>query len=347
MFKQRPNRWIVSFLIALFVFVVLALTAFITVIFITALVYFGVFDTSSYHYSIPFIIFGIASVVIGSLVSGFVSRIPRRPVVEVVDGMQALAQGHYDTRIHLGKIPISHEVETNFNHLAEELENTELLRTDFVNNFSHEFKTPIVSIKGFAKIIRDHDLSKQQQNEYLDIIIDESERLADMATNVLNLSKVEKQTILTNINKYNVSEQIRNVVILLEKKWEQKNIHFDFSFTDHYIEGNEELLKQVWINLLDNSIKFAPDDGHISILMKEIENNLEISISNDGEKIKQEDQKRIFEKFYQGDTSHASKGTGIGLSIVSQVVRLHKGSVSVTSDSLTTFKVLLPIVQFI
>ncbi|MCD7840460.1 MAG: ATP-binding protein, partial [Erysipelotrichaceae bacterium] len=97
----------------------------------------------------------------------------------------------------------------------------------------------------------------------------------------------------------------------------------------------------------DNSIKFAPDNGHINILMKEIENNLEISISNDGEKIKEEDQKRIFEKFYQGDTSHASKGTGIGLSIVSQVVRLHKGKVSVKSDSLTTFTVLLPIVQFI
>ncbi len=345
MFKNRPNRWIVSFLIALFVFVVLALTAFITVIFITALVYFGVFNTNSYHYSIPFIIFGIASVVIGSIVSGLVSRIPRRPLVKVIDGMQALAQGHYDTRIHLGKIPISHEMEMNFNHLAEELENTELLRTDFVNNFSHEFKTPIVSIKGFAKILRDHELPKETQNEYLDIIIDESERLADMATNVLNLSKVEKQTILTNITKFNVSEQIRNAVILLEKKWDQKGIHFDLSFNDHYIEGNEELLKQVWINLLDNSIKFAPENGHINILMNEIDEHIDISISNDGEKIKPEDQKRIFEKFYQGDTSHASKGTGIGLSIVSQVVHLHKGSVNVKSDRLTTFTVSLPLMQ--
>ncbi|MCD7808997.1 MAG: HAMP domain-containing histidine kinase [Erysipelotrichaceae bacterium] len=345
MFKNRPNRWVVSFLIALFVFVVLALTAFITVIFITALVYFGVFKTNSYHYSIPFIIFGIASVVIGSIVSGLVSRIPRRPIVEVIDGMQALAQGLFDTRIQLGRTPLSQEMETNFNHLAEELENTELLRTDFVNNFSHEFKTPIVSIKGFAKILRDHELPKETQNEYLDIIIDESERLADMATNVLNLSKVEKQTILTNVTKFNVSEQIRNVVILLEKKWDQKGIHFDLSFNDHFIEGNEELLKQVWINLLDNSIKFAPQNGHINILMNEIDEYIDISISNDGEEIKPEDQKRIFEKFYQGDTSHASKGTGIGLSIVSQVVHLHKGSVNVKSDRLTTFTVRLPMLQ--
>ncbi|MCD8028869.1 MAG: HAMP domain-containing histidine kinase [Erysipelotrichaceae bacterium] len=347
MFKNRPNRWVVSALIALFVFVVLALTAFITVIFITTLIYFGFINTSAYHYSIPFIFFGIDSVIIGLLVSCFVSRIPSRPLVKVIDGMQALAQGHYDTRIQLGKFPLAQDMETNFNHLAEELKNTELLRSDFVNNFSHEFKTPIVSIKGFAKILKDHNLSKQQQNDYLDIIIDESERLADMATNVLELSKVEKQTILTNITKFNVSEQIRNAVILLEKKWEEKNIDFDLSFTDYYIEGSEELLKEVWINLLDNSIKFAPINGHITIFIKEIDNYLEVSISNDGEKIKEKDIKRIFEKFYQGDTSHASKGTGIGLSIVSQVVNLHKGHVSVTSNHLTTFSVSLPLTQFI
>lgn len=345
--NHRLNRWTVSIIVAFFVFIILVLTALITGGFMIMLYYFGIFDFEAYPFTLPFIAFALGSIVIGLIVSTFVTRIPIRPVVKVIEGMQALAAGHYDTRIHLGRNPVSQDMETNFNHLAEELENTELLRTDFVNNFSHEFKTPIVSIKGFARILRDHELPKETQYEYLDIIIDESERLADMATNVLNLSKVEKQTILTNITHFNVSEQIRNAVILLEKKWDQKSIEFDLSFTDHFIDGNEELLKQVWINLLDNSIKFSPRNGHIRIFMKEIDNQLDIAISNEGEKIKEEDQKRIFEKFYQGDTSHASKGTGIGLSIVSQVVHLHKGSVNVKSDRLTTFTVSLPIVQFI
>lgn len=131
-----------------------------------------------------------------------------------------------------------------------------MLRSDFINNFSHEFKTPIVSIAGFAKLLRRGNLTDEQKEEYLEVIEEESLRLSAMANNVLNLTRVENQTILTEVTRFNLSEQIRGAVLLLAEKWTPKNLYMDMQFGEHMICANEELLKQVWINLLDNAIKF-------------------------------------------------------------------------------------------
>lgn len=149
--------------------------------------------------------------------------------------------------------------------MAEELENTQMLRSDFINNFSHEFKTPIVSIAGFAKLLRRGNLTDAQKEEYLAIIEEESLRLAAMATNVMNLTKVENQTILTDLTTFNLSEQIRACVLLLEEKWSRKELDLDLEFPEYTIRANEELLKQVWINLLDNAIKYSPNYGEIGV----------------------------------------------------------------------------------
>jgi len=227
--------------------------------------------------------------------------------------------------------------------MAEELENTQMLRSDFINNFSHEFKTPIVSIAGFAKLLRRGNLTDAQKEEYLAIIEEESLRLAAMATNVMNLTKVENQTILTDLTTFNLSEQIRACVLLLEEKWSRKELDLDLEFPEYTIRANEELLKQVWINLLDNAIKYSPNYGEIGVRISEGPQTLAVTITNYGPDIPRDKVNRIWGKFYQADESHSSEGNGIGLAVVQQVVHLHGGTAAVDSgNGSTAFTVELP-----
>lgn len=215
-----------------------------------------------------------------------------------------------------------------------------MLRGDFINNFSHEFKTPIVSVAGFAKLLRKGNLTEKQKEEYLTIIEEESLRLASMATNMLNLTRVENQIILTDISSFNLSEQLRSCILLLEDKWEKKQIDFKIDFEEHMISGNEELLKQAWINLLDNAIKFSPESGVIELQITMDKGTVNVAIINSGEEIPPSAQARIFNKFYQADTSHSAEGNGIGLAIVKRVAELHGGSITVQSrNGCTVFTV--------
>ena len=168
-------------------------------------------------------------------------------------------------------------------------------------------------------------------------------RLSYMATNVLNMTKVENQTILTDVSRYNLSEQVRSAVLLLETKWARKNIDLQLDFDEFDIEANEELLKQVWINLVDNAVKFVPRCGTVSLDVIDAGDNLRVMISNTGREIPKEKQEKIWGKFYQADESHAQEGNGIGLAIVKRIVELHDGNVFVKSENgMTTFTVELP-----
>jgi signal transduction histidine kinase len=288
----------------------------------------------------------VVSMIIGTILSAIMSHIMVKYVNRMIDNMNKLASGDFKTRLEFGKPICNHptvrEITESFNQMAEELEHTEMLRGDFVNNFSHEFKTPIVSITGFAKLLKKGNLSDEQKAEYLDIIEEESIRLSEMATNVLNMTKIENQTILTNITTYNLSEQIRSCVLLLEKRWTNKKLELSLEFDEYYIDACEELLKQVWINLIDNAIKYSSEYGLIVIKICEEGENYNITVANSGVEIPEKKQQKIFEKFYQADESHSSGGNGIGLSIVKSVINLHRGQVSVEcKNGITTFKVII------
>ena len=289
----------------------------------------------------------LTSVFMGATISIFASKIPLKPVNKWVNNMNRLASGDFKVRMKFGKPLGNHptflELTDSFNTLAEELQNTEMLRRDFINNFSHEFKTPIVSIAGFAKLLKKGNLSEEQKLQYLDAIEEESMRLSYMATNVLNLTKVENQTILSDVSTFNLSEQIRSAVLLLEEKWSRKNIDLQLDFDEDTIEANEELLKEVWINLLDNAVKFSPDNGTVSVSINDEGDMISVSISNTGVEIPREKLGKIWNKFYQADESHSSYGNGIGLAIVKRITELHKGEVTVRSENLLTeFTVKLP-----
>ncbi len=293
------------------------------------------------------LIYGGASLLVGGLMTLFVGRFLLKPINLLVNKMNHLAAGNYHVRIDPGDFwgnnSSIREVADSFNRMARELDGTEMLRSDFINNFSHEFKTPIVSIAGFAKLLRTGRLNREQQEEYLQIIEEESLRLSQMATNVLNLTKVENQTVLNDISEFNLSEQIRAAILLLIPKWEKKGLDFELEFGEYNIRANEELLKQVWINLLDNAIKFSVDNSTIVVSIHQDEKNIRVSIVNLGPEIPAEKQEKIFQKFYQADESHSTEGNGVGLAVVKKVVELHEGSIRVTCRNGTTaFTATLP-----
>ena len=348
--NERKERIGLLLLVAALAFTVQLVAILIAVGLIHILMQTGVIQELSADSITPgktLLLMSVISVVMGMLVSAFSGKFFLHPVNRYINQMNRLAAGDFKARIHFGKPIAAHpafqEIEKSFNTAAEELEQTEMLRSDFINNFSHEFKTPIVSIAGFAKLLRRGNLTPEQQQEYLAIIEEESLRLAYMATSVLDLTKIENQTILTNVSHFNVSEQVRSAILLLEEKWSRKNLDFNLRIGEFDICANEEQLKHVWINLLDNAIKFSEEYGCIDILVEEKNDKIVVVISNTGKPIPKESMKRIFNKFYQADESHSSQGNGIGLAIVKKVVELHRGEVFVQSnDTLTTFTVELP-----
>lgn len=336
--RKHLKKFQLAFLFAAIVFVILFAALLI--------VFAGMFLLNRLGFSVrsPLFTFALVSLCVGTVLAFFVSRRPLAPIRSVGEAADKIADGDYSVRIQLKGPDELVQLSNSFNHMAEELGSVEMLRTDFVNNFSHEFKTPIVSIRGFAKMLKRDDLTAEDRSEYLDIIISESERLTELATNVLNLTKLEHQTILTNLKNFNVSEQIRLVIAMLESKWREKQISFDFDCGEIYIRGNEELLLQVWINLLDNAIKFSPDKAVVGIQITRSTGGTKFIISNPGEQMTAEAAKHIFDKFYQADKAHSTQGNGLGLAIVKRIVELHNGSVSVgtSAKGIICFEIKLP-----
>lgn len=348
--KTHKTEWGLLFLFTFVVFLSVVINAVLAAVVIFILLKNGILiltDVTTADAGRLLVFYIVFSIPVGICVALMASKLPLKPVRNLIDSMDRLAYGDFGTRVNVGSVmrryPPFVGVAESFNKMAEQLENTEMLRSDFINNLSHEFKTPIVSIAGFAKLLRRGNLPPETQQEYLGIIEEESLRLSYMATNVLNLTKVENQTILSDVSEYNLSEQIRACILLLENKWTKKNIDFSLDMKEYQIRGNEELLKQVWINLVENAVKFSPDSGLIEVSVKESKSGFHIAFQNAGPVIPKEKQPKIFIKFYQCDESHATEGNGVGLAIVKRIVELHKGRVSVKSEmDKTTFTVYLP-----
>ena len=350
---ERRERLTISLVISLFVFAALFIATVIVGAAVLILLHYDllVAASSAEGLTLFVILLMLASLVVGGVVSWLLIRMPLGPVNKLINGLDRLASGRFDTRMvpekryekKLYELRVIGALTTSFNTLAKELEHTEMLRSDFINNFSHEFKTPIVSIAGFAKLLKRGNLTEEQKTEYLDIIEEESLRLSAMATNVLNLTKVENQAILTDKSEYNLSEQLRTCVLLLEAKWERKRLEPELDFEEIRIEGSEELLKEVWINLLDNAVKFAPEGSSILLKAEETPEAVTVTVKNEGPDIPPEAMNKIFNKFYQADESHAAEGNGVGLAIVKRVAELHGGTVAVASSGgITSFSVTLP-----
>lgn len=288
------------------------------------------------------------SIIIGTSISAVVSENILKPLNQLIKATQVVSTGDFSVRVE--EINTQSEIADllrNFNHMTEELGSIEMFRSDFINNFSHEFKTPIVSIRGFARQLQNDNLSTIKRKEYTDIIISESNRLTNMSANILVLTKFENQRIITDQTEYELDEQIRNCIILLENQWSTKNIEINLNLETTKIYGNKEMLSHLWINLIENAIKNSKDNGNITIECHETLDDIQFKISNAGNGMDDNTLKHIFDKFYQGDRSHTSPGNGLGLSIVKRLVELNKGEIAVESkiSQSTTFTVKLPKIQ--
>lgn len=358
--REKKQRHRLNLLYSLVVFGIIWLSILLAAGVMALLIYFGVYpyeevvalENTGSAYSLMWLTI-IVSLIIGGLAAFLTTKFSIDPIGHLVNTINRLAEGEYESRLEPTDIISNNKafrpVIDSVNKLAEELENTEMLRSDFIGNFSHEFKTPIVSIAGFAKLLKKGNLTEAQKNEYLDIIEKESLRLSAMAQSVLNMTRIENQSILTDLKPVNVSEGLRTAIFLFDKRWDEKHLELDVDFgkdSEHYVSGNEEMLGQVWVNLLDNAIKFTPEYGSVMVHAEEKESKLTVRITNTGDPIPPEKLERIWHKFYQCDPSHGTVGNGLGLAIVKKVTNLHGGEVTVQSrEEGTTFTVVLPLLE--
>lgn len=230
----------------------------------------------------------------------------------------------------------------NFNKILQELDSVAILKEDFISNFSHEFKTPITSIKGFAEILQSKpNLSEDEKKDYLQIIIDESTRLSMLSKNTLLMSKLDSQSCQENKSTFFLDEQLRELILMLDYEFSQKNINTEINLEKIKICACKELLLHIWTNLLTNAIKFTNDEIQINAFVKN--EFIIVQVIDNGIGIDKKNLKNIFDKYYQCDTSHKSSGNGLGLSIVKKVVELVDGKIEVESDlnQGTTFSVYL------
>lgn len=286
----------------------------------------------------------LISILSGAAIAVGLSKIFVSPMMKLGDAMRKVAGGDFTVRLDCtSKIRDVREVYGGFNTMVKELGNTETLQTDFVSNVSHEFKTPINAIEGYASLLQDSQLTDEQKNAYIDKIIFNTRRLSDLVGNILLLSKVNNQTISLKASTFRLDEQVRQSILALESKWEKKEIEFDIDLDEIEHTGYENLLSHVWLNLIDNAVKFSPQNGQIRIRLKQLAGSVTFSIWDNGLPIPEADIDRIFNKFYQGDNSHASEGNGLGLALVRKIVAAAHGTINVTSseDAGTEFVVAL------
>ena len=271
------------------------------------------------------------SCLIGTIIASILSNLVTKQASILNESINKVANGDFNIELETPKNKVLKETIENFNKMVKDLKSVAMLRNDFISNFSHEFKTPIVSINGFAEVLRDNkNLSQEQREEYLQIIIDESARLSKLSQNTLLLSKLETQSSVLEKNKYCLDEQIRQIVLLLHNELANKNINIKLKLNKLPYFANENLFHHVWLNIINNSIKYANSKISITSVKQEIQ--YIIKIEDDGLGVNQETLKHIFEKYYQGENSSVSSmGNGLGLSIAQKIIHLHNGKIEAQS----------------
>ena len=284
------------------------------------------------------------TILICAVVMQIISKKMLQPIQKIAQATNKVSKGNFDVRLETTREDEIGELTESFNQMVEELGKVELIQKDFINNVSHEIKTPISSIKGFAKLLEE-DLPQEEKNEYIKIITEESDRLLNISTSILKLTKLQNQDKILKKEKINITEQIRKVIALLETKWVKKELIFNISTEEIYYYGDEELTFQIWTNLIENAIKFTNEKGHIDIEVKQNYNDVEITIKDNGVGMNEEEKEKIFKRFYQIDKSHSQEGSGLGLSIVKRIIDLSKGTIQVESKVGvgTQFKINLPV----
>ena len=284
-------------------------------------------------------------------VNNYLNKTTLNHVATISEAMEKATNGEFETKLVLEDkgyaAKIYENIYDNYNKMCEELKQVQILRGDFINSYSHEFKTPITSINGFAELLLSQEVTEEERNQYLRIIADESARLAELANSTMLLSKLDSQTIITDKTSYSLDEQLRHCSIVLSPQWQKKNISIDSNLAEVSYSSNAKLMEQLWLNLLSNAIKFTPENGEIKVSLSEKNDEVYVRITDSGIGMDEDTAARIFEKYFRGEKAHNKQGLGLGLSIVQRIVDLTEGKIEVSSqpNSGSTFTVTLPKTQ--
>lgn len=271
----------------------------------------------------------LVSLVLGSVITSFLNWQFFGPISQLSNAMNRVAAGDFSVRLE-SKHPFKEirDIYNNFNLMTEELGATEILQTDFVSNVSHEFKTPISAIEGYATLLQnDSDNTPAEREQYVDKILFNTRRLSKLVHNILLLSKVDNQAILSNQTTFRLDEQIRQTIVMLEPSWDKKELEFDVNMDKIVYTSNEGMLTHIWSNLLGNAIKFSPQAGTIRLELRQLPQQIQFVIEDQGPGISETVQRHMFDKFYQGDSSHKEEGNGLGLALVKQIVTTYGGGI--------------------
>lgn len=278
-----------------------------------------------------FVIFGM----IISIVSRFGKGRQKEYWRMIIDALKRISKGDFKVSlpVHGRDDDPWREVVQSINNMASDLDKMEHMRQEFISNVSHEIQSPLTSIGGFARVLREENLSSNQRDHYLNIIEQESERLSRLSENMLKLASLDSDKHPFHAAPLRLDKQLQTLILACEPQWQGKNLEMSVDLKPVTIEADEDLLSQVWVNLLHNAIKFTPEDGSIQVSLEADERRATVSIEDTGIGISEEDQAHVFERFFKADKSRTRSGggSGLGLSIIQKIVQMHGGSVSVRS----------------
>lgn len=254
------------------------------------------------------------------------------PLEELSEASRQVAKGKFDVRVEYnGYLEELRNTTDNFNRMVKELESVEIMRNNFMTDVSHEFKTPLAAITGYATFLQDSELSNEEKDQYIQKIFFHVDKLNELTENILQLSKLEHQQFLKKPVCYRLDEQLREAIVLLEPKWGRKKMNFKLLLPEVKYTGQKSLLFQVWVNMIGNAIKYTDEDGTIEVSLKETNDFCEVRIKDNGIGMSEETLKHIFEKFYQADTSRRTQGNGLGLALCKEIICKCKGQIAVES----------------
>lgn len=328
---RSKNRGLWWYFVSMVFIIILS---FVFIMAVLALLYFRVGNNTWEHGNPfpPILTMMLFSLVIGTTISIMVGRKILAPITDFSKAAKEIAGGNFDIYLNEShRVNEISEVAHHFNLMVQELRSIETLRNDFVVNVSHEFKTPIAAIEGYAMLLQEENLSKEEHDEYTGMILESSRQLSNLSGNILKISKLENQEMLTEQTEYSLDEQLRQSLLLLEPFWAPKQISLNLELEEQRYYGNAELMMQVWLNVLGNAIKFTPEGGEISVSIQADSSWISVIISDTGIGMTPKVRKHIFEKFYQGDPARAAGGNGLGLPLAARIISLSKGSIEVRS----------------
>ncbi|MFL0195839.1 sensor histidine kinase [Clostridium sp. WILCCON 0269] len=291
---------------------------------------------------------GLLLMILTSFIINYFGSISDRYMSEIFQVIKKISTGDFKAKItnKYGDNKSLNELVENINNMTSNLDNVEKMRQQFISNVSHEIQSPLTSIRGFAQVLRSDKLNHEDRLHYLSIIESESIRLSKLSDNLLKLTSLESENVNINCKFYRLDKQLKNLILSCEPQWSKKDIDIEVCTEEATIKADEDLLSEVWINLINNSIKFTPEGGSIKIQLCNLQHSIEFSLSDTGIGISKEDIIHVFERFYKADKSRnrTKEGSGLGLSIVKKIIDMHKGTIEVSSKlgKGTTFMVSLP-----